>query len=271
MANIESKIKGCNVDLIVSDKHKFHYLSKEMLPLAKKIQESGVNTVLTPLSWPRDTLYVNSQGKVEEVSRRKKGSVEACPHYAWHGGAYLTGDNFMIGEEAGIPENRKQTLEALGVKDGIFVDVKPFYKHFKDIEVSGSSRFFDEDMFHIDPYFNLGNLKKTIFTWDVPELVNKAYEISKRTGYNIESIPLSDAEFGAMGFIELGDHMVVDCRAEKTMDVLEKVGYKVLPTPEPLIELNRKRGSLRCATKEVPKMSESYLNQVDSNLLYRTK
>jgi len=262
------KIKNYDLELIISNNDKYPELNKETYPLAMKIQEKGVNVILTPLFWPRDSLFFHEDNTFTLVNPNNEDQVKHAPHWGWWGGAYLLGKNFIIEEASGIPSKRELTNRALGVEKGIYVDTKPFYEDFKNISVSGNLDFYKKDLVHIDPYFNLGNFKKMIFAWNTSKLKKEGKRLSNETGYDLAILPLKEAKFAAIGFIELGDHMVVDCRAEQTMKLLEEIGYNIISTPNPLVEVNKIHGSLRCITKETPAIKDrmkfhSFLNGYD--------
>ncbi len=252
MGNIESKIQGCNHELVISHGFRNPELARESYPLAKMIQEKGVNTILTQVTWSRDKLFFHDDETFTEINRRDPRQERDCTNYAWHGGAYLLGGNFIIGDENGIPSARKETHKMLGVERGRYINILLGIREFSGISVSGYSEYYASYSNHIDPYFNIGNFKKTLFTWDTHLLVPMGIELAKEFNYELVTLPMDEAQYAAIGFIELGDHMVVDCRAEQTMDILSQIGYHVLPTPLPLEEHNRKGGSLRCAIREMP-------------------
>ncbi|TKJ17163.1 hypothetical protein CEE44_01350 [Candidatus Woesearchaeota archaeon B3_Woes] len=252
MDNIESKIQYCNHELVLSHGFTTPGLARESYPLAKMIQENGVNTILTQVPWARDRLFFHDDETFTEINRRDPRQERDCTNYAWHGGAYLIGDGFMIGDDNGIPSARKETQRVLGVERAIYINILAGIREFGEIPVSGYSEYYASYSNHIDPYYNLGNFKRTLFTWDTSLLVPIGTELAKEFGYELITLPMDEAKYAAIGFIELGDHMVVDCRAEQTMGILEQIGYKILPTPVPLEEHNRRGGSLRCATTEMP-------------------
>ncbi|MFA6072624.1 MAG: hypothetical protein WC758_00740 [Candidatus Woesearchaeota archaeon] len=251
MTELDS-IVGCNFDLIISHKDQHPDIAKETFALAKTIQSKGVNVILTPYSWPRDSLFFPDSNSFIYVNPTKKDQVKDAPHLGWYGGAYLLGDDFMIADSHGIGIKRQETLNALKVSKGFYIDTQKFYDDFKHIVVSGNDRFHHPESFHIDPYFNIGNLKKILFTYDVSSLIEEGIRVAKEVKYDLVPLPLEDAKYAAIGFIELGDHIVIDCRAKKSMKIIENLGYTIIPTNEPLIRINQLDGSLRCSTKEAP-------------------
>lgn len=254
--NNDKTIKNCNFELLVAYVYRVPEHTRETHPLAQLIESMGVKTMLSANCWPRDSFFFNDDDTVMVVNIKNKDQKKAAPHWGWFGGAYLLGDNFMIADTGGIPSKYEATLNALKVDKGFYLATDKFYDLVKDISVSDYNEFFRPDSWHIDPFYNIGNYKKTLFSWDSPRMIKEIEYIAKEVKYDVAVLPMDDAKFAAIGFIELGDHIVIDCRAEKSMTILESIGYKVIPTPEPLIHINRKGGSLRCATKEAPPIKD---------------
>ncbi|MHA1827766.1 MAG: hypothetical protein ACTSX6_03860 [Candidatus Heimdallarchaeaceae archaeon] len=248
------KVQGYDRDLIVSIKRNYPELASETFPLAKEIQKRGVKVILTNVSWPRDTFYFHKDETFTEVNSRNQGQINDCPHFAWHGGTYLLGTEFVIGSDSILPKSKREyTHRELRVKRGIYLDVREISRDFDGVAVSGNKDFF-LDVEHIDPFFNIANRKRKLFTYDTPRSIAAGRRLETETGYELIVLPKDDAEVAGIGFIELGDHMAVDKRARATIKVLETLGYKIIETPVPLVTVNKRHGSLRCITLEIPKV-----------------
>ncbi|MFC1731651.1 hypothetical protein ACFL6I_15145 [candidate division KSB1 bacterium] len=254
---LNSRINDCEHELLVSGKFNYPKLIRETLPLAKEIQARGVDVVLTPMSWPRDMIYFYEDETYTEINSKKSDQVRDCTHAAWHGGAYLVGDNFMIGSDRVIPKSkRRATLDVLMVERGIYISIheRLFPSILDGLPVSGNPEFYRDEVWHIDPFFNLGNKKRIIVTYNEEKLEKVGEELAQDIEYKLVLLPIEDAAFAAVGFIELGDSLVVDCRATASMGILQNEGYNIVPTPVPLEEINRGGGSVRCITREMPKV-----------------
>ncbi|MBN1896916.1 MAG: hypothetical protein JW789_04310 [Candidatus Aenigmarchaeota archaeon] len=225
------------------------------IALAKKLEKHGVDVLLPNpkiYAWARDEFFFQDDGHYLSV-QKASSPPEAYGHEAYHGGKILKGDGFLVASDSVGRKRRKKTVRKFGFDEGFFYDIAKELNALSSIKVSGNETFYGSSSYrHIDAIFNLGNRKKSIFTYSHPKLLAKAKEIRNDTGYDIVDLPLSDAEFASVGFVEIGDSIVMDCRAKESAGILKSMGYNMITTPKPLTEINQKNGSLRCITAELP-------------------
>ena len=247
----------CDHDLVISGvKSASPGHNREGVIVGRELSKRGVGVLLTLLDWPRDTLYFHDDGTFTYVKLSDSRQVQNCPHEAYSSGKYLLGRDFIISSDNLLPSKRRQTEQILNVAAGYYYPLGGLTRAFRGIKVSGNIFFYDSPnpLNHMDQFFNLINTKQTILGYDEPLSVQLGEDMARVTGYSFKTIPKAEARFAAIGFIELGDHIVVDCRAEQTIGVLEGLGCNVFPTPVPLDGINQYGGSLRCITREMPKI-----------------
>jgi len=233
---------------------------REAILLANRIRDNGVYVLGVRLEWPRDGLFFYNDGSFTWVDTESKKQVEMCPHMAYIGGLYLKGNDFFVfchfekssAEGSKLKDTFKIFYENFGISKVVMLKVGHFAGALANVSVSGNDKFYGSDICHVDTILNIGNLKKKVFTYDHTKLLEAADYVSGQTGYDVVPLPLGDAAFASVGFVELGDYMVVDCRAEGTADVLKSVGYKVIQSPIPMEATNKMFGSIHCLTTEMP-------------------
>lgn len=220
--------------------------------LAKKLEKNGIPVLLSKVCWPRDELAIYLDGNYDNVQKRSYQG-ESFSHFAWNGGTFLKGDNFIVGSLTGNPENKQEaTHNMLGVERGFYFDISRELDALNHIKVNRDRDFFKSDFPHMDVIYNIGNSSRVLITYDHPKLIETGERMESLTDYQLVTIPLEEARFAAVGFVEIGNKIVIDRRAKKTKKVLEKIGYEVITTPLSLKETNGMGGSLRCATTEIP-------------------
>jgi hypothetical protein len=220
--------------------------------LGRKLQKKGIDVLLSRIAWPRDELFFYSDASFDKIS---KGTC--CNNYSksfvWNGGTYLKGDNFILSSATANPiEKRDETHKILGVKNSYYFDISEELDSLTSIKVSNKDCFFKSSFPHIDTIYNIGNTTKLLFTYNSFKLIQTAEKMQELTGYGLVTIPLIEAKYASIGFIEIDDKIVLDKRAKKTKKILEKIGYEVITTPFGLKKTNRSFGSLRCITQEIP-------------------
>jgi len=243
---------GCDFDLAVSANYSSSRKYKERKSLAEEIAKHGINVLCTVIGWPRDELFFHQDGTFDYV---QKATIqdEWCRHEAYHGGKFLKGNEFILASDAMIESKRKETLKMLGIEHAVYLDLDDCFKELEGIAVSGCKFYSPSGLKHIDTLFNLGNYKKVLFAYDSPASSNLAKETAKKIGYDAVALPLEDASFASVGFVELGNHIAVDCRAKKTIKIIGGLGYNVIPSPMLMEETNKKGRSIRCICTEIPK------------------
>ena len=220
--------------------------------LAKKLEKNGIDVLLTDLSWPRDEIYIHSNGKVDTVIKNT-AQGDSMSNFAWNGGTYLKGDNFILGSLTANPiEKQERTHKVLGIDNGHYFDISEELDSLNHIMVGKRHIFYGSDFPHIDAIYNLGNSSGELFTYDNKILIETGEKMCDLIGYDLTVLPLEESRFASVGFVEVEDKIILDCRAKKTKKILEKIGYQVILTSMALMNTNRGRGSLRCITSELP-------------------
>ena len=224
---------------------------------ANRLEKHGIPVLLARCMWPRDELYFYPDGRFHNVQKATM-QWEYEDNFAWNGGTFLQGDDFIIVANGENPsEKNKKTESILGVSQGYYHDISDELGELSHISVSGKYDFFKPDFTHIDIIFGIGNRARTLFTYDHPTLLRKWAQIAEQIGYILRSVPLDEARFASIGFVEWWDYMLLDGRAKWTRRVLESVWYRVLMTHFWLEKTNRKGWSLRCMTTIAPVSWES--------------
>lgn len=221
------------------------------LLLAKKLEKNEIPVLLSSIAWPRDEIIIHSDGNYDHVS---KGTCqgEHRSNFAWNGGTFLKGDDFIIGSLTANPKEKQEaTHRALGISRGYYFDISEELNALNFIKVSGKD-FFKSCFPHMDIIYNICNTKKILFTYNHEKLVKTGKKMEELTGYNLITIPLEEAKFASVGFIEFGNKIVLDKRAKKTKKILENLDYEIITTSFGLKKINRGMGSLRCVTTEMP-------------------
>jgi hypothetical protein len=238
------------------------------IKIARDLEKRGVNVLLTEIGWPRDEMVFLKDGGFIHC---QKGTIQgsSLEHRAWVGGEYLVGGDFLIGTTA-IPEKkRKKTVDVLRLREGFFYDIDKEIDELREFSVSGREDFYDSKMQnHMDMIFNIGTRKKHLFTYENKRLEEKAREISKDIGYETITLPIKDALVAGVGFIEVGDSIVIDRRARGSIRLLKSLGYNTIPTPYGLKQTNSRGGSLRCITTEL-RLNFEELEFADNKKSYR--
>lgn len=158
----------------------------------------------------------------------------------------------MIGSATANPkEKRKETHRRLKVANGFYFDISEELDSLNHIRPSGIE-FFMSSFPHIDSIYNLGNSSKILFTYNHPKLIETGERMQELTGYSLKVLPLEEAIYAAIGFVEFEDKIILDRRAKKTKKELEKIGYKVITTPFGINKTNKQTGSLHCMATEIP-------------------
>lgn len=250
----KKKIKGFRKTLLIGDPS-VHGRSDECRKLAKKISSYGINVLLTGETWPRDRTHVFEDGTLLNVDVGLNHD-DLYNHEIFHGGKFLVGNSFLLGSESMYPEKREKTLELLGLEKAIYIHMNPCYSLFEDLNIGGKKFYLKTGLMHIDTIFNLTNKNPCIFTYSHRLLTDAAKTVAEQVGYKTREIPIEEVEYAAVGFIELGDHVVVDKRAKGTIRVMKELGYEIITTPKPMKFTNKNRGSIRCRTKEIPDIFE---------------
>ncbi len=261
-----SQIKGFNKDLIVGSNFYYRFRDKQDVEtklLAEEISKHGVNPILSVMRWPRDELFFHQDGKYEYV---QSGTIQPkwWEHEAYHGGRFLKGDNFIIGSDSMNIEKREKTEELLNVKTAFYLSVGEMQKNISGIKPSGE-KLYSKNGTHIDTIVGITNLYKTIFTYEHPKLMEIVWEVVNRTNYKFKIIPLEEAKYVAINFLELGDHIVIDKRAEKTQKIMKDLGYKIIKSPKPMENTNKNEGGIRCITNEIPKCYDKLIFYDEKN------
>ena len=245
---------------------------------AKKLEKNDIPVLLSSVCWPRDELFFYQNGRYDYV---QKGTCQPDfqPHFAWNGGTYLEGNNFIIGSLTANPQSKqKSTHYVLGVEHAFYFDISEELDSLSHIKLNGKRNFFSSDFPHIDLVYNICNIAQTLLTYNHPKLIEKGEDMAHKTNYSLKTIPLEEAVYASIGFIEFGEKIMLDKRAKKTRKVLKNLGYEVISTPFALKKTNSYGGSLRCMTREIPiplerivlKNPEDY-RFVGSRFIYNTK
>ncbi|MBU0471570.1 MAG: hypothetical protein KKF89_06470 [Nanoarchaeota archaeon] len=221
----------------------------ERFSLAMVLAERGVDVYMHRSVWPRDTLFF-SDNNIVDVDKLLESDNYGLEHEAYCGGKFLKGDNFIVASDSMIPAFRPRTEKLLNADKALYLNLT---RELAQMYTTLNNDFYDDSDEHIDRLFNIGNRHKKIFTYNLTNLMAMANDVASETSYDVVALPFNEVRFAAVGFVELGDHMVVDCRAKKTMKVLKEVGYKIIPTPLGMIQTNKYLGSVRCTCTEMPK------------------
>lgn len=256
-----TQIKNFKNDLIIGCSYHKYPNEKQNIEtklLADEIAKHGINPILTDLKWPRDELFFYNNGEYDYV---QSGTIqpEYWNHEAYHGGMYLKGDNFIIGSDSMNLEKREKTERLLDAKKGFYLPGR----EMNEILLQEDQVIYKSS--HIDLVVGITNLNKTIFTYEHLELMKIVKEIACETDYNFKTIPLQEAKYGAINFLELGNHIVIDRRAKKTKKILKNLGYKIIKSPKPMIETNKHGGGIRCITNEMPKFYDKLIFYNEKN------
>jgi hypothetical protein len=249
-----SQVQGCDYGLVISCNPRFKNYY-ETLPLAKELARRGVNVLLSKEDWARDELLFQPDGRVEYVpcEHEQYKDFKLPPHEAYEGGKFLKGKGFIIASNSVAEEKRDQTALMLGADKSFYLDLRQAYDYFISHNRGISRHFFeDENGRHIDRLVNIGNTRKILFSYDAPVLREALRDVASETGYLQAFLPREESGFGAINFVELGDHVVVDKRAKGTIEMLEELGYDVIPTPRAMVFTNIKQGGVRCSCTEIP-------------------
>lgn len=237
---------------------------EESRALASAIHDGCLDVLRTIVPWPRDQLHLREDGSFVYVPDIVNEAVN-YDHEAYHGGKILVGDGFIIASDSVLQHRRKRTLEELSADEGHYYSMLQPMKVFRKEGVVGNPSFYIDSVFrHIDRFFNIAGRKKKVFTYDNPLLMEMGKDMERKTGYDLVLLPQSEAQYAAVGFIEVGDKVVVDRRAHKSMDILKEQGYRIIQAP-PMIMTNRKGGSIRCLTRELPVGGKDYLDGLASS------
>ncbi len=251
----QSKVQGCEYSLVISCNSEFfsHYNTR---PLANELVRRGVNILLSRDSWPRDELFFYPDGRVEYVplDYKEYKDFKLPLHEAYAGGKFLKGNGFIIASDTMNLEKKANTLSALGVEKAFYLDLTKAFEYFLDYHERYCYRknFFNDEQRHIDRMVNIGNTKRMLFTYDAPVLQDILKDVASEIGYSLVCLPREESGFGAINFVELGNHMVVDKSAKRTIKVLEELGYKIIRTPTTMSFCNIKGGGVRCSCTEIP-------------------
>jgi len=250
--------------LILSNHH--CHGKTEMENLGRKLIKNNIDILFSRTPWPRDEFLIKSDGSVLYVEKCL-WTQESIPHFAYHGGTFLKGDNFILASKTANPKSKqKETEKVLNVENGYYYNIEKELDLLSHIELSKGKSFFKSSFPHIDSIYNLGNSSKKIFTYNEDTLIDTGYGMCLDTNYDLEVFPLSEARYAAIGFVEIGDKIIIDCRAKRTKKILEKIGYNVITTPHPLINTNSNTGSLHCITADCPisyhRFKFNYLNDI---------
>ncbi len=236
--------------------------------LARKLEENNIPSLLSVLTWPRDELVVYNDGSYNRVD---KGTIqgEHRSDFAWNGGTFLKGDNFIIGSLTANPaEKQEATHKALMVDKGYYFDISQELDALNFIKVE-KRNFFKSSFPHIDVIYNIGNTKKVLFTYNHEKLIKTGKKMEETTGYKLILLPLEEARFASVGFVEFNDKIILDKRAKQTNKILRNLGYDTITTPFALKKVNQGLGSLRCITTEMPieleKLASININDIESN------
>ncbi len=246
--------------------------------LARKLEKNDIPVLLSSVCWPRDEFFFYPDGKCDYV---QKGTCQPDfqPHFAWNGGTYLEGNNFIIASLTANPESKqKATHNVLGVENGFYFDISEELDSLSHIKVNGKRELFSSEFPHIDLVYNICNAAQTLLTYNHPKLIEKGVDMAHKTNYSLQTIPLEEAVYASIGFVEFGEKIILDKRAKKTKNILKDIGYDVITTPFALKKTNSYGGSLRCMTQEIPiplerivlKRPEDY-SFVGRNFMYNTK
>jgi hypothetical protein len=155
----------------------------------------------------------------------------------------------MLASDAMRFEERGTTERVLGVEKTRYVDVQMGLALLCE---EGFGEFYcDPDLRHIDRLYNLVNGEKLFVGYNHPFMRRQAIALATWAGYEPVFLPLQKAMFAAVGFAEVDGDIVVDCRAEATMEMLREYGCSVVATPSPLVGVNKRQGSLHCVTREM--------------------
>jgi hypothetical protein len=241
------KIKNKPFNLVLSGSP----IHGNTLKIAKRLESSGIDVLLTCVGWPRDEMLFFPDGT---YIHNQKATIqgECLDHRAWVGGEYLRGIDFILATSSMPPSKRRGTVRVCGALEGFFYDIGDGLDALKNIQISGNQFYGRDILNHIDVSYNIGNFSRKVFTYAHKELLKVADQMRRDCGYDIVELPLEDARFASVGFVEIGEAVVIDCRAKKTSRILESLGYTVIQTPYPLKNTNRRNGSLRCITAELP-------------------
>lgn len=221
--------------------------------LARKLEENGIPAMLTSVGWPRDELKFYADGRYDYVQGNTIQHLNMT-HFAWNGGTYLQGSDFLLSSANGNPiEKRAATHAVLDVENGYYFDLSSEMDALTHIRISGRGKpLYQSSFSHIDPLYNLTNRIPGLYTYDTPTLIETGEKMSSMTGYPLVRLPTSEAKVLAVGFVEFQDKVILDSRAWKTRRILENIGYDVVATPWGIGKTNRNGGSLRCMTTELP-------------------
>jgi hypothetical protein len=258
--------------IILSSSH-IHGKDFPLIDFANELRKNGISALLTNVKWPRDELVFFSNGLCDYVEKASDES-QCSSDFSWNGGTFLKGNNFIIGSDTACPKSmRKNTHNILDVAEGFYFDISRELDSMKHVSVSGNNMFFNSYFPHIDILYNIGNYTKKIFTYDSPVLRDTAEKMANSCGYDVFCLPLDEAKFASVGFVEVGNKILIDKRARSTKGLLSKLGYDVFSTPAALVNTNQKFGSLRCSTTEVPlvdgKVRYIYISRANPNRKYK--
>ncbi|MBI2004465.1 hypothetical protein HYS72_03310 [Candidatus Pacearchaeota archaeon] len=255
-----SQIKEFNKDLVIGCNYYYRFRDKQDIEtklLADEIANHGLSPVLSCLRWPRDELFFYENGKYDYV---QSGTIQPdfWEHEAYHGGRFLKGNDFIITSDAIDIKKREKTQELLNAKIAFYLPVGEMQKNLSEIKPNGKD-IHSENGTHIDTIVGITNLNKTLFTYDHPKLIKMVLGVADKTNYNFKTIPLEEASYLAINFLELGDHIVIDKRAKKTQKIMKDLGYKIIKSPQPMENTNKGNGGIRCITTEIPKCYDKLL------------
>lgn len=258
------QIEGYNQYLVIGSNYYNKFRDKQDIEaklLAEEITKHGVNPILIGIKWPRDELFFYSNGRYDYV-QSETIQPEMWEHEAYHGGRFLKGDGFLIGSDSMNPKKREKTELLLGVKKGFYLPVKEMTKFLENILINKKKIY---PSTHIDTIMGIANKNKTLFTYDHPELKSVVEKISKEINYNFKTIPLEEAGYLAINFIELGNHIILDRRAKKTYKIMKNLKYNIIKSPWPMKDTNKGGGGIRCITNEIPKCYDKLIFYNEEN------
>lgn len=235
--------------------------SSDMFDLAAHLEKNGIPTLLTTLLWPRDDMFAYPDGTVESTMNLK-GALKGLSHCAYHGGAYLKGDGFLIGSDSVIWKSKRESTEkAVGVERGVYVDISDALDSISHASPKIKPNLYRGSFPHIDLVYGLVNSAKRLVTYDSLELTKIGESICEKLGYELLVLPLSQAEYVAVNFVEFDDKVVVDKRAKVTRKLIERLDVDVVPTLKGLEKSNYRSGGLHCMTNEIPLALDSIVTE----------
>lgn len=234
------------------------HASRDIQKIKRLFQKHDIDVFETGLSWPRDELYFLDNGQYLYVQTGTVQEEWIYGHFAAYGGTYLQAEDLLItSDRKANLKLKEKTADFLGLSKTHVVPVSSFVPCLEHIAVSANKTFYRSN--HLDPFMNLLPKAKKLVTYDHPHLLEEASLLAGKVDYSVISLPLMDAAYAAVGFVESNNVLFIDDRAKQSQEVLLPYVDKVVGVP-PLLKTNQFSGSLRCMTNEVP-VDKAYVQQ----------